>query len=442
MPPALLVTLLVFGLAFLVALASRTVRRFLFTVALLARAVVLSLGAKLIGRRGTGPARLREAFEALGPTYVKLAQLVASSEGMFPEPYCLEFRRCLDRVPSFSLEEVERTVREELGRDPKEIFATLEGEPLASASIAQVHCATLKDGADVVIKVQRPGLERTVAADLRVLRALAFCFERLPRGESANPRGIVDDFAQNLAEELDFRREASNLDEFNEIVRKHGLDGVAAPAPYHEWSSPRVLVMERFHGARIDDLERLAPIADQLEGKLLLGMRAWFRSLLVHGFFHGDVHAGNLMALDDGRIGFLDFGIVGRFDGERRLLSSQFLMAIAGRDFVGLARCMMEMGNVTDVDPEALGADLEIGCASLLDPTRPAKYADLLPIITRATLRHRMSVPRDFVLILKQMVYFDRYAKLLAPNLNIFSDPRIVAALMEDIVLAQSAAAA
>ncbi len=438
MPPSSIAILVLAALVALL-LASRTVRRFLFTVALLVRAVVLTLGARLVGRRGTGPARLREAFETLGPTYVKLAQLVASSEGMFPEPYCVEFRLCLDRVPPFSLDDVERTVREELGREPSEVFAELEARPLASASIAQVHGARLHDGTEVVVKVQRPRLERVVAADLRVLRTLAFCFERLPRGEMANPRGIVDDFAQNLAEELDFRREAANLDEFNEIMRKHGLEGATAPAPMHEWSSARVLVMERFHGARIDDVERLAPIADQLEDKLLLGMRAWFRCMLVHGFFHGDVHAGNLMALDDGRIGFLDFGIVGRFDGERRLLSSRFLMAIAGRDFVGLARCMMEMGGITDVDPELLGADLEVGCAPLLDPSRPAKYADLLPIITRATLRHRMHMPRDFVLILKQMVYFDRYAKLLAPKLNIFSDPRIISALMEDMVLAQTA---
>ena len=136
--------------------------------------------------------------------------------------------------------------------------------------------------------------------------------------------------------------------------------------------------------------------------------------------------------------GFLDFGIVGRFEGSRRKLASDFLVKTAARDFVGLAQCMVEMGNATGVDMERLGTDLEGAMSPLLDPSVPAKYADLLPVITRVTLRHRMPLPRDFVLILKQMVYFDRYAKLLAPSLNIFSDPRILSALMEDMVLAQA----
>src|SRR5699024_6499006 len=191
-----------------------------------------------------------------------------------------------------------------------------------------------------------------------------------PRARRVNPGGIVDDFESNLDEELDFRREALNLDEFNEIMGRHGFDDVAAPQPYHEWSSQRLLVMERFQGTRIDDVEALAPIADKLEEMLLLGMRAWFRSLLVHGFFHGDVHAGNLMVLDDGRIGFLDFGIVGRFEGDRRLLCSRFLMSMAARDFTGVARCMIDMSGADNVDAEAMGATLEESCGPILDPSR------------------------------------------------------------------------
>jgi predicted unusual protein kinase regulating ubiquinone biosynthesis (AarF/ABC1/UbiB family) len=430
-------TLLWFGLPALVAVAligSRTARRFLFTSFVLWAAFLLSLFDRLRGVKG-GPARLRAAFETLGPTYVKLAQLVASSEGMFPDAYCIEFRKCLDRVPEFPLDDVKATLREELGRDPGEVFAALEEKPIASASIAQVHAATLRDGTSVVIKVQRPGLPRIVDADLRVLRVFAFMFEKLPLGDMANPRMVVEDFAANLADELDFRREAQNLDQFNAIMVRHKLEGVAAPKPLHELSGVRVLVMERFVGFRIDDTAGLATLQDQLEGKLLLGLRAWFRCLLVHGFFHGDVHAGNLMVLGDGRVGFLDFGIVGRFEGNRHRLISDFLVATATRNFLALAKAMIEMGHMEHVDENALAKDLERECAPLLDPSRPAKYADLLPVLTRAVLRHRMRMPRDFVLILKQMIYFDRYAKLLAPKLNIFADPRIIASLMEDLQL-------
>ncbi len=437
--PSLLVWSAVF--AFCVAvfvLSSRTARRFVWTSAILSRALFGTILMRSLGRGNQGPVRLREAFEKLGPTYVKLGQLVASSEGMFPDEYCLEFRKCLDRVPSFGADEVNQILREDLKQDPSEIFSEFEYKPIASASIAQVHAATLKDGTPVVVKVQRPRLNEIVAADLRVLRFFASLMARVPRGDLANPKGVVEDFQANLADELDFRREAKNLDEFNEIMALHALDRVAAPKPLHELSSPRVLVMERFYGHRIDDKEVLASLPeDEIEARLLMGMRAWFRCLLVHGFFHGDVHAGNLMTLEDGRVGFLDFGIVGRFNGERRGLVSEFLLSIAMRNFRGLAHAMITMGGMTGIDEVKLGEDLEKGASALLDPSRPAKYADLLPIVMRVTMRHKMRMPRDFVLILKQMIYFDRYAKLLAPKLNIFADPRIIAALMEDLALAR-----
>lgn len=423
------------------ALCSKTVRRFSYTMLVLYGAAASVVIDRLRGRKGTGPLRLREGFEHLGPTYVKLAQLVASSEGMFPDAYCLEFQKCLDRVPAFSAEKVKTIVREELGKPLEEVFLSLDEAPMASASIAQVHCAVLRDGTSVVLKVQRPKLHEIIAADLRVLRVLARALELLPLAGTARPVGVVEDFAANLAEELDFRNEAQNLDQFNDIMREHGFAEVASPKPIHELSGPRALVMERFYGVRIDDTRALAAYADQLEDKLIMGMRAWFRCLLVHGFFHGDVHAGNLMVLEDGRIGFLDFGIVGRFKGARQRLVSDFLIATATRDYKKLARTMLEMSEVTG-DEAALTADLERHMAPLLDPAKPAKYADLLPVITRTSMRYRAPLPRDFVLILKQMIYFDRYAKLLAPKLNIFSDPRIIRNLMEDMMLAQKTQAA
>ncbi len=427
------------GLATVLGLWSRTVRRFGYTVYVLLRALLLTSIDRLRGRSDSAPVRLREAFESLGPTYVKLAQLVASSDGMFPDAYCLEFQKCLDRVPSFSINQVRQTVREEFGREPEEIFQELEDTPLASASIAQVHCAVLRDGTPVVLKVQRPKLPRVVQADLRVLRMLARIMERLPQGDMASPVGVVEDFANNLAEELDFRNEAKNLDQFNAIMTEHAFTTVAAPKPHHDLSSRRALVMERFYGVRIDDRAGLTHYADaEIEDKLISGLRAWFRCLLVHGFFHGDVHAGNLMVLNDGRIGFLDFGIVGRFQGTRQQLVSDFLLSTAMRDFKKLGRTMLAMSGAKNADEAALTADLEAQVAPLLDPSKPAKYADMIPAITRAGLRYRVAMPRDFVLILKQMIYFDRYAKLLAPKLNIFADPRIIKNLMEDLMLASA----
>ena len=420
-------------------LASRTGRRVMRTGWAGVKAAAKAGVAHAQGEPDPGPLVVREAFEELGPTYIKLGQLVASSHGMFPEAYCQEFRKCLDRVKPFSYEDVHRTIRGELGRDPAEVFASIDPTPLASASIAQVHAARLRDGQDVVIKVQRPGIGGTVQADLRVLRLLAHAGSHVKHGDLANPVAIVEDFEAHIRAELDFALEASNMREFNRIMLTEGQTRVAAPRVVDGLTTRRVLVMERFHGHRVDDMAKVKAADFDVEERLLLGMRAWFQCLILHGFFHGDVHAGNLMALDDGRIGFLDFGIVGRFTPERRRQVTDYLLAFAIGDFDKLAQTMVAMGSVdpSGVDMGAMSASLREAYEPVLtNEASPAKYADIIPTILRTGVKHGMRLPRDFVLVAKQMLYFDRYAKLLAPDLNVFRDPRIVSALMEDMMRA------
>jgi aarF domain-containing kinase len=423
--------------------ASRTVRRVLATTWVGFKATGSAVGLRLGGNRSPGPVVVRRAFEELGPTYIKLGQLVASSQGLFPEAYCLEFRKCLDRVRPFPFSQVETIVRTELGRETAEIFASVEATPLASASIAQVHAARLKEGQDVVIKVQRPGIAKIVEADLRVLKVLARLMSILPLGDLANPRGIVEDFESNIREELDFRHEAANMTEFNRIMVEHEQVLVAAPKPVDALTTPRMLVMERFYGHRVDDVEKLRASNVDGEATLLVGMRAWFQCMIIHGFFHGDVHAGNLMALSDGRIGFLDFGIVGRFGRERREQVTDYLLAFSTGDFRKLAEVMNAMGSVdAKVNLDDLAKDLAKAYQPMLENELAAiKYADVIPAIMRTAIRHGLRMPRDFVLVVKQMLYFDRYAKILAPNLNVFRDPRIVTALASDVMQARMQAA-
>src|SRR6185437_3803970 len=220
-----------------------------------------------------------------------------------------------------------------------------------------------------------------------------------------------------------------------------GQTRVAAPQSFDDLSTRRVLVMERFFGHRVDDVEKIRASKVDAEERLLVGMRAWFQCMLLHGFFHGDVHAGNLMVLDDGRIGFLDFGIVGRMDRARRDQVADYLVAFATGDFAKLAEVMIAMGSVERgrVDVTALAADLTATYEPILtNELSPAKYADIIPAILRTGVRHGMRMPRDFVLVVKQMLYFDRYAKKLAPQLNVFRDPRIVSGLLEDIAEART----
>ena len=315
--------------------------------------------------------------------------------------------------------------------------------PTASASIAQVHAARLRDGQDVVIKVQRPHIGKIVESDLRVLRVLAKLGSMAKHGELANPIGIVEDFETNIRADLDFGLEAGSMREFNRIMLTEGQTLVAAPRVVDELTTRRVLVMERFYGHRVDDVARLKEMSFDVEEGLLRGMRAWFQCLILHGFFHGDVHAGNLMALTDGRVGFLDFGIVGRFAPERRRQVTDYLLAFAVGDFEKLASTMVAMGSVdpSNIDMTALSTSLKAAYEPVLsNEASPAKYADIIPMIVRTGVKHGMRMPRDFVLVVKQMLYFDRYAKLLAPDLNVFRDPRIVSALMEDVMRASTRA--
>jgi predicted unusual protein kinase regulating ubiquinone biosynthesis (AarF/ABC1/UbiB family) len=428
-------------LALVAVLASRTARRILATSWVGLKALVAAAIVRSRGNRSPGPLVVRRAFEELGPTYIKLGQLVASSQGLFPERYCLEFRKCLDRVRSFDFEAVEAILLADLGRAPAEIFASIDPKPLASASIAQVHAAKLRSGQEVVIKVQRPKIGEVIEADLRVLKMMARMMSMMPLGDLANPRGIVEDFESNIREELDFRREAANMTEFNRIMVEHDQVQVAAPRPVDELTTKRVLVMERFFGHRVDDVEKLRASNVDGEATLLVGMRAWFQCMILHGFFHGDVHAGNLMALADGRIGFLDFGIVGRFARERREQVTDYLMAFSTGDFRKLAEVMSAMGSFgAEVNMDDLTKDLADAYRPMLE-NAAVKYADVIPAIMRTAVRHGLRMPRDFVLVVKQMLYFDRYAKILAPNLNVFRDPRIVAALASDMMQARMHAA-
>jgi predicted unusual protein kinase regulating ubiquinone biosynthesis (AarF/ABC1/UbiB family) len=382
---------------------------------------------KLSGRgaeyqRLTRPVLIRMWCEDMGPTFIKFGQIVASSSGMFPDAYVKEFQKCLDRVKPFPFADVRRTLDEELGAEKAAHLVDIEPKQLASASIAQVHTAKLRDGTPVVIKVQRPGIIPRCMADMKLMRLLARMMARMKKDvELANPVGVVDDFTKTLTEELDFRKEAENLDRFNEIMRELGHKHIHAPVPHHEYTTRKVLVMERF-----------------------AGLRAWFQCVVFYGFFHGDVHAGNLMLLDDETIGFLDFGIVGRFDDHERYLVTDYMIAFSMGNYRRLAEIIVEMaGAPTELDMDGFVKDLGETYSPLLRLSfGEVNYAEFLPGIQRTATRHRMRMPNEFILITKQLLYFDRYAKALAPKLNVFTDPRLVLGMMQDIQKARAQAEA
>ena len=387
---------------------------------------------KLAGKGKLQDKVLREipqTFADLGPTYVTFGQIIASSPGAFGEQLSKEFRSLLDSVPPANTAEVHKLLAAELGADPSELFASFDEEPFASASIAQVHFATLHTGEDVVVKIQRPGIRRRVAADLQILKRFAQVAELAKTGRRLSAKDVVADFADNLAEELDFRIEAQSMEAWVSGLHSSPLGrNIKVPDVHWEFTSERVLTMERVHGVRIDDI---AAIRKQgFDGTELVKalLFSTFEGGLRHGLFHGDLHAGNLLVDAKGRIVFLDFGIMGRIDPRERWLLRELVYALlVKKDHAAAGKILVLMGAVGNTKPEPEAAkDLEAFAAPLtLKSLGDMSYADIGRQLSTLADAYDVKLPRELVLIGKQFLYVERYMKLLAPKWQMMSDPEL-----------------
>lgn len=393
------------------------------------------------------PRTLRRLFERLGATYVKLGQFIASSPTIFPPEYVLEFQNCLDNTPTVDYSIIKGIVEKDLGRSINDVYSRFDKTPLASASVAQVHAATLRTGEDVVVKVQKPGVADTLQADLGFLavagKVLEFLAPNLSRLSLAN---VVADLRTAILGELDFEAEGQCLDEFRAFLAANQLEGIAtAPIYYPQASSSKVLTMERLYGEPLVDLENIKKVSSNPEQTLINALNTWTLSVVACDFFHADVHAGNLLVLKDGRVAFIDFGIVGRIPSRIWTAIQSLAVGLASDDFIQMAQALVEMGATSKkVDVNSFAADLEKAVRSLneispqvvlaegpdgsvaaavgVDEQQVTRLAlDLVAVAEGNGVR----LPREFGILLKQVLYFDRYTRLLAPELDVLSDERI-----------------
>ncbi len=390
----------------------------------------------LIGDRPPNPKLLRTVFEELGATYIKLGQFIASSPTFFPKEYVEEFQHCLDRTKPFEFSIAKQIIEKELGKPLSEVYRFVDPKPLASASIAQVHAATLLNGDDVVIKIQKPGVENVLLTDLNFLYVSARILEMLaPKLSWTSLSGVVEEIQRTMMEECDFIKEANNLKAFKEFLHRTHNEDVIVPRVYEQASSRRVLTMERFYGVSLTDLDTIRRYCDDPERTLITAMNTWFSSLTQCEFFHADVHAGNLMVLEDGRIGFIDFGIVGRINPGTWEAVSDFISAIMIGNFEGMADAMVRIG-VTDQDVivDDLAADLRslfhkldvmVPDYAMIDFKGEDEINNILMDMVRVGEDNGIHFPREFALLLKQFLYFDRYVHVLAPELDMFVDDRL-----------------
>ncbi len=376
--------------------------------------------------------RMRKAVERLGPTYIKLGQIISSGEGLFPAELVEEFKRCRDQVPAESFDRVRTVVEQDLGAQIEQVFERFETTPLAAASIAQVHAAKLLTGEEVVVKVQRPQVARLVRKDLRVMAWLApHLVGRIKIAALANPPALVELFAETIVEELDFRIEADNMLAIAKVLRDLDQDGYVVPRPHPRLVTRRTLVMQRLDGFKFDDVAGMKNAGIDTEAVIRTGMIAFMEGAMIHGLFHGDLHGGNLFVLPDGRTALLDFGIVGRLSGARRNAFLRLMLSATTNHVKGQVEAMRDLGALPlDTDIDAVIVDLNLGMP-VIDPTTLSgeELVKEVQRIVKAMLGYGAKMPKELMLYVKNMVFLDGAIARLAPELDLIGEIQAISVL-------------
>ena len=369
--------------------------------------------------------RLRVAAETLGPTYIKLGQIISAGDGLFPAQLVAEFKKCRDQVKPESFDVVRITVEQDLGARLEDVFSHFEETPLAAASIAQVHAATLLSGEQVVVKVQRTTVAALVRKDLKVMAWLApHLVGRIPVAALANPPTLVELFGETIVEELDFRMEAANMLDIATMLHDLGQDRYIVPRPHPSLVTRRVLVMERIYGFNFDDVVGMQDAGIDTEEVVRTAMIAFMEGAIVEGIFHGDLHGGNLFVMADGRTALLDHGIVGRLTGARRNAFLRLMLGATTNDTRGQMAALRDLGALPmDTDIEAVIRDLRLD-DEVIDPTTLTGEEMVKEVqrVVKALLGYGAKLPKELMLYVKNMVFLDGAIARLAPDLDILGE--------------------
>jgi len=367
-------------------------------------------------------ARVRRALEEMGPTFVKLGQILATRVDLLPPEWIAEFEKLQDRAPSVAYELIHQQLEEDFGGPPEELFAELDPQPIAAASMAQVHRAVLFDGTQVVIKVRRPGIRPIIEADLRMLARMAAIAEsELPDMRRYKPKELIRQFTVSLRGEMDLASECRNAERIARNFADH--DEIVIPQVYWQWVGERVNVQEYIEGIPGRDLDGVD--AAGLDRKILArtGANAVLKMMMEDGFFHADPHPGNIYYLSDNRLAFIDFGMVGRLPGNRRHQVVNLLHGLAQQDAQMVVEVLLDWAGDTQVDIDILTNEI----SAFVDQYHGVALKDLrlgkmLTDLTTLLRDHSLSLPPDLALLIKAFITLEGMGRQLDPDFDMVAE--------------------
>lgn len=372
----------------------------------------------------SGPERLRFLLEELGTTFIKFGQILSTRTDLLPEEYCAELKKLQDHVTPTPDEIAKALIAQELGQKVEDIFREFSPQPIACASIAQVYKAQLPTGETVAVKVRHPDIERKIAADLAIMEDLARLLERNISDLTAlRPVALVKEFGRNLSNETNLLIEANNLERFN--TQNEGKEGLRLVKLYRELTTSKVLVMEFMEGVKISDTEKLRSLDLDLKAVAHSGTRIILEQVFVQGFFHGDPHPGNILVLEDGRICFLDFGLMGKLNRSQRLSLAEMLVAVSRRRDDDLLKGVLALSENGDEikDQAELGRDL----SDFVDkyaylPLDKLKVNEILNDLLKLLTVHGIVLPPEISTLVKVLAMLEGTGVALDPEFQVLEE--------------------
>jgi ubiquinone biosynthesis protein len=369
--------------------------------------------------------RIRMVCEELGTTFIKFAQIASNRPDILPESLISELEGLQDHAPQVPVEFIHYVIEKSLGLPPETCFAVFDEKPVASASMAQVHRAVLHDGREVAVKILRPGIKDVVAMDIRILKQLAeLVQDHFPAYHSFQPLALVDMFETSIQKECHFRLEANNLLKFSANFKDH--PDIHVPFLVPELCSDDIICMEFIHGFKITDIEKALLIGMEGKALALKGIGLYFEQVFSHGFFHADPHPGNVFVMEDQRICFVDYGMMGTVLEADKIRLANLLIAIADRDVDGLKKALLRFGNIENISTE-LEKSMEYDLTDFLNSYESLALRDIdgqevMAGINRLFYTYKIKVPPHLLLLLKALVIIEGVGLKLNPEYNIIEN--------------------